>query len=77
MVRRWHLWSCSQGSPAHRQREAEEEIAWLELKGFEAKIWAPRPEHKTSGHVHVAILCTPEDLLKFAGLQPENEHARK
>lgn len=66
--RRWRLWRCIMGSEAHRRVEANEEIAWLELKGFKAKIWAPRPEHKTSGHTHIVVLCTLEELCKLAGI---------
>jgi len=58
-VRRWRIWRCIQeGSENHRRVEANEEIAWLNLKGFKARIWAPRPEHQTSGHTHVIVLCT-------------------
>jgi len=66
--RRWRLWRCIEGSENHRHVEAREEIAWLELKGFKAKIWAPRPEHKTSGHTHIVVLCTLEELCRLAGI---------
>ena len=66
--RRWRLWRCIQGSEAHRRVEAREEISWLELKGFKAKIWAPRPEHKTSGHTHIVVLANFEELCKLAGI---------
>jgi len=71
-TRRWRLWRCIEGSTAHRQVEAKEEIAWLDLKGFKAKIWAPRPEHKTSGHTHIVVLSTFEDLCKLAGIHPKS-----
>lgn len=67
--RRWRLWTCIMGSEAHRAVEAREEIAWLESKGFKAKIWAPRPEHKTSGHTHIVVLCTFEELCGLAGIE--------
>ncbi|MBA7554344.1 hypothetical protein ES705_46958 [subsurface metagenome] len=67
--RRWRLWRCIQeGSENHRQVEAREEIAWLDLKGFKAKIYAPLPEHKTSGHTHIVVLCTFEELCMLAGI---------
>jgi len=66
--RRWHLWRCILGKVNHRLVEAREEIAWLESKGFKAKIHAPLPEHKTSGHTHIVVLCTFEDKCKLAGI---------
>lgn len=67
--RRWRLWTCIEGSEAHRRVEAKEEIEWLELKGFKAKIWAPLPQHKTSGHTHIVVLSTLDELLELAGVK--------
>lgn len=37
-------------------------------EGFKAKIWAPLPQHKTSGHTHVVVLCTLEEKLRIGGI---------
>jgi len=49
----------------HRERKAGELIGSMAAKGFKAKIWAPLPEHKTSGHIHVVVLCTLEEKVKL------------
>lgn len=66
--KRWRLWRCIQGPETHRRAEAKEEIAWLDSKGFNAKIHAPLPEHKTSGHTHIVVLATFHELCKLAGI---------
>lgn len=67
--RRWRLFKCFQNDSENARRvDARELISWLELKGFKAKVWAPRPEHKTSGHIHVVVLCTFEELCKLGGI---------
>lgn len=66
--KRWRLWRCVQGSEPHCRVEAKEEIGWLELKGFKAKVFAPRPEHKTSGHTHIVVLATFHEFCKLAGI---------
>lgn len=68
--RRWRLWKCIQSKPTCllARIEAREEIVRLERKGFKAKIHAPLPEHKTSGHTHVVVLCTLEEKCKLAGI---------
>jgi len=65
-VRRWRFWACFES--IFRDKMAREEIAYLESKGFKAKIWAPLPQHKTSGHIHVVVLCTLDELIKLAGV---------
>jgi len=65
--RRWHFWGCFERADRGEQ-EAKDEIEFLEREGFKAKIWAPLPQHKTSGHIHVVVLCTLEELLKLAGV---------
>ena len=67
--RRWHFWICFQGSFNARHVDAREEISWLEFKGFKAKVWAPLPQHKTSGHTHVVVLCTTDELFKISGVE--------
>jgi len=52
----------------HRERKAENLIAELEKKGFQAKIHAPLPEHKTSGHIHITVLSDLRDLLELGGI---------
>lgn len=54
----------------HRRRKAKEEMAILEKKGFKTKIWAPLPEHKTSGHIHIVVLSTFDELCELAEIQP-------
>lgn len=68
-VRRWHLWTCIEGN-GHNARmvDAKEEIAWLESKGFKAKIHAPLPQHQNSGHTHIVVLCTQNEKLFLAGV---------
>ncbi len=66
--RRWRLWRCVEGSPGHRAVEAREEISWLDLKGFKAKVWAPLPQHKTSSHTHIVVLSTLEQKCELAGI---------
>jgi len=67
--RRWRLWRCIEGPENHRRVEAREEISWLESKGFKAKVWAPCPEHKTSGHTHIVVLSTFEEFCELGGIQ--------
>ena len=67
--RRWRLWCCVEGSESYRWCQSGKEIYWLRSKGFRAKVWAPRPEHKTSGHTHVVVLCTFTDLCKLQGIE--------
>jgi len=64
-VKRWRLFDCFQGSEASRAVDARECIEWLEIKGFKAKVWAPLPQHKTSGHTHVVVLCNIDDYDKL------------
>jgi len=65
-TRRWRFWCCFEGSD--REKEAQEEIAALRRRGFKAKVWAPLPQHKTSGHTHIVVLSTIKELLKLAGI---------
>ena len=60
-LKRWRKWSCRYGE--NRKEEAEKDIRTLNRMGFRAKVWAPLPQHKTSGHVHVSVLCTQEQYL--------------
>ena len=69
-VRRWRFWACFQGED--RERKAREEIKAIELEGCKAKIWAPLPQHKTSGHTHIVVLCTLYEKLELAGI-PKRE----
>lgn len=66
--KRWRLWHCIEGSEPHRRVEAKEEIAWLELKGYKAKIWAPLVQHKKSNHTHIVVLSTFKEFCKLAGI---------
>jgi len=69
--KRWRFWHCLVGDSLNsRLVDAREEIWWLEGKGFKAKIWAPRPEHKTSGHTHIVVLSTFNELSELSGLPP-------
>jgi len=73
--RRWRKWSCRFGE--NRYEETQEDIAALSRIGFEAKIWAPLPQHKTTGHVHVSVLCNQDELNKLNDyFEDEEEEAR-
>lgn len=67
-VRRWHFWACFEREDRGKE-EAKDEIEFLQGEGFKAKIWAPLPQHKTSGHIHVVVLCKLDELLKLAGVK--------
>jgi hypothetical protein len=58
--KRWHKWSCRFGK--NRTKEAEDDIRKLQNIGFKAKVWSVLPQHKTSEHVHVSVLCTSKQL---------------
>jgi hypothetical protein len=66
LVSHWRLWSCRFGE--NRLKEAEEDIRTLNRIGFKAKIWAPLPQHKKSGHIHVVVLCNQEQLSELMEL---------
>ena len=51
-----------------REEKAQKYIADLAEDGFKAKIYAPLPEHKTSGHTHIIALCTLEEKLLIGGV---------
>jgi hypothetical protein len=59
-AKRWRKWSCRFGE--NRYKQAQKDIATLSSLGFKAKIWSPLPQHKTSEHVHVSVLCTQDQL---------------
>ena len=65
--RRWRLWECFQGP--NRVEKAAQEMFKLRNKGFKAKVWRTRPEHYYSGHIHIVVLCTFDELLKLAGIE--------
>lgn len=58
-------------NPEEREKSSQAAIKYLESKGFKAKVWAPLPEHKTSGHIHIVVLCTFNDLCRLAGIEPK------
>lgn len=64
--RRWRFWSCHQGP--FNLSLALREITLLNMRGFRAKIWCKRPEHRFSGHVHVCVLATLVEKLTLAGI---------
>ena len=57
-----------EGTKEHREQRAKEYIMSLAEDGFKAKIFAPLPQHKTSGHTHVVTLCTLEEKLMIGGI---------
>lgn len=65
-VRRWRLFDCFMGK--HREAGAALLILEMRKKGFKAKVWAPLPQHLTSGHTHVVVLCTLDEKLELAGV---------
>lgn len=74
MVRRWRRYSCCFGK--NRQKEAQKDIRTLARMGFKAKIWAPLPQHKTSGHVHVSMLATQKEYDAFLKYLYEKENGK-
>lgn len=66
--RRWHFWACFMGKK-NGSEYAAREIEELKKKGFKAKIWQPLPQHQTSGHFHVVVLSTYDELFKLAGIE--------
>lgn len=71
--RRWHLFSSRFGE--FRFKDSEDDLKWLDSKGFRAKIGATLPRHKTSGHTHVVVLCSKDDLSELTESYKE-EHER-
>ena len=65
--RRWRMWECFQGQ--HRHERAANAVAWLKKKGFKARRLVTRPEHLSSGHIHIVVLCTFDELCKLAGIE--------
>jgi len=51
-----------------REERARKFIADLAEDGFKARIYAPLPRHRTSGHTHVVALCTLEEKLLIGGV---------
>jgi len=66
-VRRWRIWDCFEGPDS--LKDAEDAIQILKARGVKAKVWAPLPQHKTSGHTHVVVLATWDEYLELAGLR--------
>jgi len=73
-ARRWRKISCCFGK--NRQKEAQKDIRTLARIGFKAKIWAPLPQHKTSGHVHVSMLATQKEYDAFLNYLYEKAHGK-
>ena len=65
-AKRWRKWSCSYGEK--RYEEAQNWIEKLSDLGFKAKIWSPLPQHRTSTHVHLSVLCTEDQLEELNDL---------
>jgi UDP-glucose 6-dehydrogenase len=69
-VRRWRVIRCFMDkSQEVREGKATQLIEALAEDGFKAKIWAPLSQHKTSGHTHVAALCTLDQKLAIGGVR--------
>lgn len=75
-VRRWRLFACFQEKDRDDQKAADliKEISEL---GYRAKIWAPLPHHKKTGHIHVVVLCTLEEKLWLSGISPPTNFVEK
>lgn len=68
-VRRWRLIRCFMNEPKEvREKKAQKLIENLAEDGFKAKIYAPLPEHQTSGHTHIIAFCTLEEKLLIGGV---------
>lgn len=74
MMRRWRKWSCRFGK--NLKKDAQKDITELARMGFKAKIWAPLPQHRTSGHVHVSVLCSQEEYDRRMGYLDEKEYGK-
>jgi hypothetical protein len=48
-------------------KAAREMLRLHRIHAFESKIFAPLPQHKDSGHVHLVVLATKDELLKTGG----------
>ncbi len=53
---------------------AQKEIMKIESMGVKAKIWAPLPRHKDSGHIHIVALTSQR---KLARLFPTESYVRR
>lgn len=76
--RRWRLWCCFTGCPdcgLIDQATVKKELHRLHGKGFRAKVWAPLPRHKHSGHVHVVVLTTFQEFCQLAHIEPRKPAA--
>jgi len=67
-VRRWRFIECFMGQ--HREKKSEEFIKELQKYGFKAKVHAPLPEHKNSGHIHIVALTTLRQKCLLGGITP-------
>jgi hypothetical protein len=52
-------------------RYAEKQIRYLGRRGIKARVWATRPEHENSGHIHIVALIHRRDLKR---LYPSSYH---
>ena len=76
-IRRWRLLNCFMDKNEEtRQYRAKEAIRCYEKEGFKAKIWAPLPQHKTSGHIHIVVLCTLDEKLLLNHIIPKKYGTR-
>jgi len=60
-MKRWRFWKCFQGKNKESQGQAEIRRVNRNF-GFDAKVWSPLSQHRTSGHVHVVFLCTRQEF---------------
>ena len=60
-ARRWRLFYCYMEED--REAKADAFINKMAKAGFKAKVWCPLPQHKTSGHIHVVVLCTLDEKM--------------
>lgn len=51
-----------------RERKAKKYIESLSEDGFKARIYAPLPQHQTSGHTHIVALSTLNEKLMIGGV---------
>lgn len=72
--RRWRMVKCFIAGiheiPSKKEREEKANlfIKTMNELGFKTKIYAPLPEHQTSGHTHVTVLCNFEELCTIGGI---------
>ena len=76
--RRWRLIQCFMNRKQNtREKKAEQFIRKMQKLGYKAKIYAPLPQHKTSGHIHIVVLCTFNEKCRLMGILTSRRDPRE